>query len=348
MSEVKNNNTLEKVNTTEYTSKDFASDQDVRWCSGCGDYSVLAQVQRTLPNLGIKKEDLVFVAGIGCSSRFPYYMDTYGYHTIHGRANTIASGIKVANPELSVWVSTGDGDCLSIGGNHFLHTLRRNIDINIILFNNQIYGLTKGQYSPTSFHGQISKSSPLGTVEYPVNPVSLALGAEGTFIAKSIDRDPKHLMEMIKRTYLHKGTSFLEVLQNCNIFNDGAFALYTDKETKEDNVLYIEHNKPLVFGKNMSKGIKLDGWKAVVVDISNGKYSVDDLLVYDEKNKELAFLLSEFSENPALPMPVGVFLDIERATYEGELEDQIANAKKNADDLSVDNLFKGTSSWEIK
>jgi len=348
MSELKNNDTLEKVKVSEYTPKDFASDQDVRWCSGCGDYSVLAQVQRTLPNLGIKKENIVFIAGIGCSSRFPYYMDTYGYHTIHGRAAVIASGVKVANPELSVWVPTGDGDCLSIGGNHFLHTLRRNIDINIMLFNNRIYALTKGQYSPTSVHGQLTKSSPLGTIEYPVNPVSLALGAEGTFIAKSIDRDPKHLMGMIKRTHEHKGTSFLEVLQNCNIFNDGAYALYTNKETKDDNVLYLEHNKPLVFGKNNDKGIKLDGWKPIVVDLTNGKHSIDDLLVYDEKNKELAFILSEFSENPSLPMPFGVFLDIERATYESELEEQIANAKKKSDDLNVDNLFKGTSSWEIE
>jgi 2-oxoglutarate ferredoxin oxidoreductase subunit beta len=348
MSEEINSSIKVKSTINEYTAKDFASDQDVRWCSGCGDYSVLAQVQRTLPKLGIKKENIVFVAGIGCSSRFPYYMDTYGYHTIHGRANVIATGIKVANPDLSVWVSTGDGDCLSIGGNHFLHTLRRNIDINIILFNNQIYGLTKGQYSPTSLHGQISKSSPDGTVEYPVNPVSLSLGAEGTFIAKSIDRDPKHLMEMIRRTYLHKGTSFLEVLQNCNIFNDGAFALYTDKETKEDNVIHIEHNKPLIFGKNKNKGIKLDGWKPVIVDISNGEYSADDILVYDEKNKELAFILSEFSENPALPMPVGVFLDIQRATYEGELVEQISDAKKKSDEISVDKLFKGTASWEIK
>lgn len=337
---------MEEIKELKYTPKDFASDQDVRWCSGCGDYSVLAQLQRALPQFGVKKENVVIVAGIGCSSRFPYYMDTYGYHTIHGRANAIASGIKTANPELSVWVSTGDGDCLSIGGNHFLHTLRRNIDINIIMFNNRVYALTKGQYSPTSVHGQITKSSPYGTVEYPVNPVSLGLGAEGTFIARAIDRDPKHLLEMIMRAHKHKGTSFIEVLQNCVIYNDGAYALYTDKETKEDHSLYLEHGKPLVFGKNNSKGIKLDGWKPIIVDISNGENSIDDLLIYDEKNNELAYILSEFSENPALPMPFGVFLDIERPVYEEELEAQIQNAIEKEGNVDVDELFKGKDHWE--
>ena len=339
---------MEEIKELKYTPKDFASDQDVRWCSGCGDYSVLAQLQRALPQFGVKKENVVIVAGIGCSSRFPYYMDTYGYHTIHGRANAIASGIKTANPELSVWVSTGDGDCLSIGGNHFLHTLRRNIDINIIMFNNRVYALTKGQYSPTSVHGQITKSSPYGTVEYPVNPVSLGLGAEGTFIARAIDRDPKHLLEMIMRAHKHKGTSFIEVLQNCVIYNDGAYALYTDKETKEDHSLYLEHGKPLVFGKNNSKGIKLDGWKPIIVDISNGEHSIDDLLVFDEKNNELAYILSEFSENPALPMPFGVFLDKERPVYEEELETQIQNAIEKEGNVNVDELFKGKDHWETE
>jgi 2-oxoglutarate ferredoxin oxidoreductase subunit beta len=339
---------MEEIKVIEYTPKDFASDQDVRWCSGCGDYSVLAQLQKALSRLGVKRENVVIVAGIGCSSRFPYYMNTYGYHTIHGRANAIASGIKIANPELSVWVSTGDGDCLSIGGNHFIHTLRRNININIILFNNQVYALTKGQYSPTSIHGQITKSSPYGTIEYPVNPVSLGLGAEGTFIARSIDRDPKHLMEMIMRSYKHKGTSFLEVLQNCVIYNDGAFSLYTNKETKEDNLLYIENGKPLIFGKNKDKGVMLDGWKPVAVDISDGKHSINDLIVYDEKNKELAFMLSEFSENPALPMPLGIFLDIERSVYEDEMEAQIQNTIEKEGKVDIDELLKGNSSWEME
>jgi len=339
---------MEEIKEIEYTPKDFASDQDVRWCSGCGDYSVLAQLQKALSRLGVKRENVVIVAGIGCSSRFPYYMNTYGYHTIHGRANAIASGIKTANPELSVWVSTGDGDCLSIGGNHFIHTLRRNIDINILLFNNQVYALTKGQYSPTSVHGQITKSSPYGTIENPVNPVSLGLGAEGTFIARSIDRDPKHLLEMIMRSYKHRGTSFLEILQNCVIYNDGAYSLYTDKETKEDNLLYIENGKPLIFGKNKNKGVKLDGWKPVVLDISNGKHSIDDLIIYDEKNKELAFMLSEFSENPALPMPLGIFLDIEKPVYEDEMEAQIQNAIEKEGKVDVDELLNGNSSWKME
>jgi len=342
MSEVNTN-----INIPVYTAKDFASDQYIRWCPGCGDFSILAQVQRSLPNLGIKKENLVFIAGIGCSSRFPYYMDTYGYHTIHGRALAIASGVKIANPNLSVWVSTGDGDCLSIGGNHFIHTLRRNVDINILLFNNRIYGLTKGQYSPTSDHGQITKSSPLGTIEYPVNPVSLALGAGGTFIARAMDRDQKHTQEMIMRSAGHKGTSFLEVFQNCVIFNDGAYLQYTEKETRDDNVIYLEHGKPLIFGKNKNKGIKLqDGLKPIVVDLSDGKSSVNDVLIHDETSRELAFILSEFGETPGLPMPVGVFLARKRNTYEFDMEEQIKTAI-GGKPVSVDELLAGNSTWEI-
>jgi len=330
-----------------YTAKDFASDQYIRWCPGCGDFSILAQVQKTLPLTGLKKENVVFIAGIGCSSRFPYYMNTYGFHTIHGRALAIASGVKCANPELSVWVSTGDGDCLSIGGNHFIHTLRRNIDINIILFNNKIYGLTKGQYSPTSNHGAVTKSSPSGTIEYPVNPVSLALGAGGTFIAISMDRDQKHTQEMIMRAYQHKGTSLLEVLQNCVIFNDGVYLQYSEKDTKEDTTVKLEHDKPLIFGKNKDKGIKLkDGWKPEVVDLSNGKFSVNDLLVHNEKSKELAFLLSEFADNPELPMPLGVYLDIERNTYESDMETQIEIAI-GGKEINVDELLIGSTTWEI-
>jgi 2-oxoglutarate ferredoxin oxidoreductase subunit beta len=330
-----------------YTAKDFASDQYIRWCPGCGDFSILAQVQKTLPLTGLKKENVVFIAGIGCSSRFPYYMNTYGFHTIHGRALAIASGVKCANPELSVWVSTGDGDCLSIGGNHFIHTLRRNIDINIILFNNKIYGLTKGQYSPTSNHGAVTKSSPSGTIEYPVNPVSLALGAGGTFIAISMDRDQKHTQEMIMRAYQHKGTSLLEVLQNCVIFNDGAYLQYSEKDTKEDTTVNLEHDKPLIFGKNKDKGIKLrDGWIPEVVDLSNGKFSVNDLLVHNEKSKELAFLLSEFADNPELPLPLGVYLDIERNTYESEMVTQIENAI-GGKEINVDELLIGSTTWEI-
>jgi len=343
-----NNNKKEDI-LPLYTAKDYASDRDVRWCPGCGDYSVLAQVQRSFPQiLGQKKEKFVFISGIGCSSRFPYYMDTYGFHTIHGRAAAIASGVKTANPELSVWIATGDGDALSIGGNHFIHLLRRNIDVNILLFNNRIYGLTKGQVSPTSEHGKVTKSTPYGSIEYPVNPVSLALGMEGTFIARTIDRDPKHLQEMILRCYNHYGTTLLEILQNCVIFNDGAYDLYTNKETKEDNVIYLENGKPLVFGKQKDKGIKLDGWKPVVVNLNDGKNSVNDLLVHDESSKDLAFILSSFYDNPALPLPLGVFLDRQRNRYEVEMENQIADTKKKYGEGTIDELLMGPSTWEIK
>lgn len=332
-----------------YTAKDFASDRDVRWCPGCGDYSVLAQVQRSFPQIiNEKKEKFVFISGIGCSSRFPYYMNTYGFHTIHGRAAAIASGVKTANPDLSVWIATGDGDALSIGGNHFIHLLRRNIDVNILLFNNRIYGLTKGQVSPTSEHGKVTKSTPYGSIEYPVNPVSLALGMEGSFIARSIDRDPKHLQEMIMRCYKHYGTTLLEILQNCVIFNDGAYAKYTDKETKDDNVIYIEHGKPLIFGKKKDKGIKLDGWKPVVIDINDGKNSINDCLVHDETAKELAFILSSFIDNPNLPLPIGVFFARQRNRYEVEMENQIAETKKKYGEGKIDELLMGSSTWEIK
>lgn len=333
--------------TPAYTAKDFASDQDVRWCPGCGDYSILAQVQRSLPSLGIKKENLVFVAGIGCSSRFPYYMNTYGFHTIHGRATSVATGVKCANPDLSVWIVAGDGDLLSIGGNHFIHILRRNLDVNLLLFNNRIYGLTKGQYSPTSELGKITKSSPYGTIDNPLNPVSLALGANGTFIARSMDRDPKHLQDMVKRVSEHKGTSFLEIFQNCNIFNDGAFFLYTEKDTRPDNVVYLEHGKPLVYGSANNKGIKLDGFTPVIVDLNDGVHSINDLLVHNEKSRDLAFLLSSFADRPGYPAPVGVFLDIERPTYEEQLYSQIeaATTKKGKGDL--DDILKGTTTWTI-
>jgi 2-oxoglutarate/2-oxoacid ferredoxin oxidoreductase subunit beta len=340
--------TQTKKTSSGLTSKDFASDRDVRWCPGCGDYSVLAQVQRTFPQIiGLPKERFVVISGIGCSSRFPYYMNTYGFHTIHGRAAAVASGVKCANPDLSVWIATGDGDLLSIGGNHFIHLLRRNIDVNILLFNNRIYGLTKGQASPTSEHGKITKTTPYGSIEYPVNPVSLALGMEGSFIARTMDRDPKHLQEMIMRCFNHFGTTLLEVLQNCVIFNDGAYSLYADKATRDDNVLYIEHNKPLIFGKNKDKGIKLDGWKPKVININDGKNSINDVLIYDETSKDLAFILSSFSDNPELPLPLGVFLARSRYRYEVEMQNQIVEAKKKSGEGNIDELLKGTSSWEI-
>jgi 2-oxoglutarate ferredoxin oxidoreductase subunit beta len=329
------------------TAKDFASDQDVRWCPGCGDYSILAQVQRVMPTLGIPRENVVFIAGIGCSSRFPYYMDTYGFHSIHGRATVIASGLKTARPELSVWVATGDGDCLSIGGNHIIHLLRRNIDLNVLMFNNRIYGLTKGQYSPTSEHGKITKSSPFGVVDHPFNPASLALGANGTFVARTLDREAKHMQEMLTRAAKHQGTSFVEIYQNCNIFNDGAFEQLTDKQTKSDTVIILEHGKPLVFGKESDKGIKLDGFRPVVVSLKDGKYSINDLLVHDEKSRELAFILSELTETPEYPTPIGVFIDIERTTYEGETEQQIKNAKAKLGEGDLDKLLFSGNTWEI-
>lgn len=345
---------LKKINGKEkpsekslLTAKDFASDQDPRWCPGCGDYSILAQVQRVFPQLNIPKEKIVFVSGIGCSSRFPYYMDTYGFHGIHGRAAAIAEGVKLTNPELSVWVATGDGDLLSIGGNHFIHVMRRNIDMNILLFNNQIYGLTKGQYSPTSLHGQITRSSPIGVIDHPFNPVQLALGANGTFVCKTIDKEPKHMQEMISRAYHHKGTSFIEIYQNCNIFNDGAFDLLTEKDTKQDNVLFLRHNQPLLFGKNNNKGIKLDGFKPIIISLDDGKYSVNDVLVHDEKSRELGFILSDLTEYEGYPTPIGIFLDIERSTYEEEMLQQIEASIQKKGKGDLDKLLTSGNTWVI-
>lgn len=333
-----------------YTPKDFQSDQDVRWCPGCGDYSILAQVQRTLPLLGIKKEDYVFVSGIGCSSRFPYYVDLYGFHGIHGRAPAIATGIKLANPKLSVWVTAGDGDLLSIGGNHFIHTCRKNIDIKILLFNNRIYGLTKGQYSPTSELHKVTKSSPYGTIDYPFNPVALAIGTEATFVARSMDRDPKHLQEMILRAGKHKGTSFIEIFQNCNIFNDGAFLHLTEKEYKRENVLYLKHGEPMIFGNENDKGIRLDGFKPLIVSLKNGKWSKDDLLVHDEFNPDpaYAFMLAHLDERPGFPTPVGVFRQISKPTYDEMLLEQINQVKAKKGEGDLKKLFFDATTWEVK
>lgn len=339
-----------ETTTKKYTAKDFTSDQDVRWCPGCGDYSILAQVQRTFPELiEANKENIVWVSGIGCSSRFPYYMDTYGFHGIHGRAPILASGVKIANPDLSVWVATGDGDLLSIGGNHFIHACRKNVDIKVLLFNNRIYGLTKGQYSPTSEKGKVTKTTPFGSVDYPFNPASLALGADATFVARSIDRNPKHMQEMIKRIGKHKGLALFEIFQNCNIFNDGAFSILTEKDTKEDNVLILEHGKPMVFGKNQDKGIKLDGPHPVVVDITNGKYSKDDLWVHDEfaDTPIHAMILAHMDERPGFPTPIGVFRQYFKETYDGGIRSQINNVieKKGKGDLEKI-LFSGNT-WEV-
>src|SRR5512137_1111236 len=307
-----------ETDINQISPKDFKSDQEVRWCPGCGDHAVLSSVQRALAELGIPKEKIAFISGIGCSSRFPYYMDTYGFHGIHGRATAIASGVKMARPDLSVWVVTGDGDGLSIGGNHMIHLMRRNLDINVMLFNNQIYGLTKGQYSPTSEFGKVTKSSPYGTVDHPFNPLLVSLGAEASFVARTLDRDPKHMQYVIKRAAEHKGTSFVEVYQNCNVFNDGAFFTFTEKDTKDDNVVAVEHGKPMIFGKAKDKGIRLDGFTPTVVSLADGKYSASDLIVHNEKDTILSFILARMSNLPNLPRPVGVIYSVERPLYEVE------------------------------
>jgi len=332
----------------QLTIKDFQSDQDIRWCPGCGDYSILAQIQRVFPEFPHRKENYVAVSGIGCSSRFPYYMDIYGLHGIHGRAPAIASGVKMVNPELDVWVATGDGDGLSIGGNHMIHMLRRNINIKVILFNNQIYGLTKGQFSPTSVLGQLTKSTPMGVIDYPFVPVSLALGAGATLVARTIDRDPKHLQEMVRRAEYHKGAAFIEIYQNCNVFNDGAFELFTEKNSKDDHVVYLEHGKPLVFGKEKEKGVRLHGFTAEVVNIKDGTYSVNDLLVHNENDSTLAFILANMIHNPALPRPMGVFLSVDRPTYEFQMQDQIARARSKRGPGDLQALLNGEETWAIE
>jgi len=342
---------LKDSNQQKLTAKDFSSDQDIRWCPGCGDYSILKQVQSVMPELGIPKEDIVFVSGIGCSSRFPYYMNTYGMHSIHGRATAIASGLKASRPDLSVWIITGDGDSLAIGGNHFIHLLRRNFNVNILLFNNQIYGLTKGQYSPTSELGKKTKSTPVGSLDHPFNPLALSLGADATFIARSIDREPKHLKEILLRAERHQGTSLVEIYQNCNIFNDGAFSTFTDKTNKKENSVYLEHGKPLVFGAELDKGIVLDGFQAKIVSLNDNNVSMDDLWIHDETDRNKANILVRFFEDNATdidarPRPFGIFYQEERGTYEESLSQQLQQEieVKGAPDLNK--LLAGGNTWE--
>jgi 2-oxoglutarate ferredoxin oxidoreductase subunit beta len=332
------------------TAKDFQTDQEVRWCPGCGDYSILAQVQKIMPTIGVPRENIAIISGIGCSSRFPYYMNTYGMHSIHGRATAVASGLKAARPDLSVWIVTGDGDGLSIGGNHTIHLLRRNFNVNILLFNNQIYGLTKGQYSPTSEEHKITKSTPYGSIDHPFNPLALALGADATFVARSMDRDPKHLQEMLIRANNHKGASFLEIYQNCNIFNDGAFEIFTEKSSKADETLFLEKGKPFIFGASKNKGIKLDGFTPVIVNLDEG-HSADELWVHDEKDFYKAQILVRMFNDPKmeghLPRPFGVFYEGDRPCYEDVMEKQIEDAKaKKAADL--DKLLRGNETWVIQ
>lgn len=332
------------------TAKDFATDQDVRWCPGCGDYSILKQVQTVLPELGLPKEDIVFISGIGCSSRFPYYINTYGMHSIHGRATAIATGLKAANPNLSVWIITGDGDSLSIGGNHLIHLLRRNPDVNILLFNNEIYGLTKGQYSPTSEMGKRTKSSPMGAIDHPFNPLTLALGADATFVARTMDRDPKQLREILKRSHAHRGSSFVEIYQNCNVFNDGAFTVFTDKKQKAENTLWLENGQPLRFGQDGEFGLALDGTVPYIVDIAS--QGTDHLWVHDESDLTKANLLARMFDGPLngihFPRPFGVFYAINRPCYEDLMADQIHQAKATKGEGNLDELIRGKNTWEIK
>ncbi len=332
------------------TAKDFASDQDVKWCPGCGDYSILSQVQKVFPDFDVKKENYVFISGIGCSSRFTYYMDTYGFHSIHGRAAAVASGVKVTNPELDVWMISGDGDSISIGGNHFIHLMRRNFNIKYLMFNNEIYGLTKGQYSPLSEKGIVAKSTPYGSIDEPFNPLELALGAKATFVARSLDRDPKHQQMVFKRAHEHHGTAFVEIYQNCPVFNDGTFSAYTEKETKLEECIFIEHGKPMIFGKNNERGIKLDGMKPVLVDLTGGA-SVNDLWIHDERDKTKATLLAGLFDDPSLvphnPRPFGIFYIEDRPTYEDDLTAQIAAVTAKKGKASLDKILSGDKTWII-
>ena len=328
--------------------KDFVTDQEVRWCPGCGDYSILAQTQKLMPDLGVPREKIVFISGIGCSSRLPYYVNTYGFHSIHGRAPTIATGLKVMNPELKVFVITGDGDGLSIGGNHLLHVMRRNVDITIVLFNNRIYGLTKGQYSPTSELGKRTKSSPAGSVDSPLHPLSVAISAEASFVARSLDIDQKHLIATIERAAQHKGTSFIEVYQNCNVFNDGAFMEFADKAVRSDRTLRLEHGQPMLFGKEREKGIRLNGATPEIVEIGNG-VSESDLWVHDETREDpvAAFILSRMHW-PDFPEPMGVIRAVERPTYEALVQQQVDEAIERQGEGNLDTLFMEGDTWTVE
>lgn len=328
--------------------KDFANDLEVRWCPGCGDYSILAQMKKILPEIGVPKEKIVFVSGIGCSSRFPYYLSTYGFHTIHGRAPAFATGLKLANPDLSVWVVTGDGDGLSIGGNHLVHAIRRNIDVNIILFNNRIYGLTKGQYSPTSRIGHKTKSTPMGSIDRPLSALSVAIGAEATFVARTLDVNIKHLGETLLRAARHQGTSFVEVYQDCNVFNHNAFEYATDKEIKDDNTIYLEHGKPLIFGKNRDKGIRLNGTEPEIVALG-GDVKEDDLLFHDERAHEpsLAYWLSRMSY-PEFPEPMGIFRCVDAPIYDQQVAAQMQQAVKQYGQGDLNALFNAGDTWTVQ
>jgi 2-oxoglutarate ferredoxin oxidoreductase subunit beta len=328
--------------------KDFQSDQEVRWCPGCGDYSILAAMQLELAELGVRPENLVFVSGIGCAARFPYYMNTYGLHSIHGRAPAVATGVALARPDLDVWVIGGDGDMLSIGGNHLIHALRRNVSLKIVMFNNQIYGLTKGQYSPTSELGKITKSSPFGSLDTPFNPLSVALSAEATFVARTHDMDRKGMMEAFRRAHEHEGSAFVEVYQNCNVFNDGAFEGITAKEVRADMLIELQHGEPIRFGANQERGVVLNAFgECQIVEVSD--VGEDALLVHDEHRPDpaLAFALSRLSSSPTMPTPVGVFRDVTRPTYEAEVQRQLVGAVERQGPGDLAALIGAGASWEV-
>ncbi len=332
----------------QLTRKDFVSDQEVRWCPGCGDYSILAQTQKVMPDFGYPKEKIVFISGIGCSGRLPYYMNTYGFHTIHGRAPTLATGLKAARPDLMVWVITGDGDALSIGGNHVLHSMRRNVDLKMIMFNNRIYGLTKGQASPTSEFGKRTKSTPLGTIDTPIMPLTVALAAEASFVARSVDTHTEHIQQTLNRVGFHKGSAFVEVLQNCNIFNDGAWRDFTDREVREDRMLVLEHGKPMIFGKDRDRGIRLRGLHPEVVQVGVDGVTEADLLVHDEQAEEpyLALMLSRMFW-PDFPVPVGVLRAVPRPTHDQLIEEQIASATAASGEGDLEKALLSGETWTV-
>lgn len=338
---------MEQVETS-YTAKDFRSDQEVRWCPGCGDHAVLNSVQKTVAGLGIPKERFAFISGIGCSSRFPYYMDTYGFHSIHGRAAAIASGVKAANPSLSVWQITGDGDSLAIGGNHFIHLIRRNLDINLILFNNEIYGLTKGQYSPTSPKGIITKSSPYGTIEEPFSVGELAIGAKGKFIARTIDTNVALMTDIFTQAAKHRGTSVIEVLQNCAIFNNGIHDIFADKDIREERTVILRHGEPMIFGKMKDKGLVLDGLKLRVIEIGENGFGLKDVLVHNasEPDPGIHYMLAHM-RYPEYPVALGIIRSVPGPAYEDELESQIESVKQKSSIKCMDDLLNSGNTWEV-
>ena len=336
---------MSTTDTKKYTFKDFASDQEVRWCPGCDDYVILRAMQNALPEMGLQREDIVFISGIGCSSRFPYYMNTYGMHSIHGRAPAIATGVKLANPDLSVWVITGDGDSMAIGGNHFIHVLRRNMDLNIVVFNNEIYGLTKGQFSPTSLVGQKTKSSPYGNTQPPFSTGELALGAQARFFARIGGNTPKEMSKMFIESQRFKGTSLIEVLQNCPIFNDGCFSKYTDKAVREDQQLFVEHGKPMIFGKERNKGLRLNGLKLEVVTIDQNNSTENDILIHDAQEQDPT--LHQMLVRLKYPLVTGIIRSYQDTTLEERKNEQRERVRSNSSFTKTDDLFFSGETYEI-